>query len=406
MSVGSPPAPHKRVHLSPPDVGPSEREALLAAFDSGWIAPLGPQVDAFERVVAERAGRAGGAATSSGTAALHLALALVGVGPGDEVWLSSLTFVASATPVAWLGAEPVFIDSDAVTWNMDPELLADALARAAAIGKLPKALICVDIYGQCADYQRICALCERYGVTLIEDAAEALGASVHGRAAGSFGALAIVSFNGNKIITCSGGGMLVGDDLEQLTRARWLASQAREPAPHYQHEIAGYNYRLSNVLAGLGVAQVGRLDELIAKRRANFAHYVEGLSELPGLSFMPEPPGYASTRWLSVIELDAARFGVGPEQVRCALEAVNIEARPLWKPLHMQPLYAGKRCIGGEFSAALFERGLCLPSGSVLSHEDRVRVIEVVRGCHREARPQVASTRDAGRDAKIGEAPA
>jgi pyridoxal phosphate-dependent aminotransferase EpsN len=389
MPVGSGPAPSKRIHLSPPDVGPREREALLAAFDSGWIAPLGPQVDAFERVVAERCDRAGGAATSSGTAALHLALQLVGVGPGDEVWLSSLTFIASATPILWLGAAPVFIDSEASTWNLDPELLADALAKAASVGKLPKALIAVDIYGQCADYQRIVPICERYGVTLIEDAAEALGAKYREHAAGSFGQLAIISFNGNKIVTCGGGGMLVGDDLELLARARWLASQAREVAPHYQHEVAGYNYRLSNVLAGIGVAQVGRLDELITRRRANFAHYVEALAELPGISFMPEPSGHASTRWLSTILLDSERFGVGPEQVRLALEAVNIESRPLWKPLHLQPLFADAKTIGGALCADLFARGLCLPSGSSLTHQDRERVIEVVRACHREARPRV-----------------
>lgn len=382
--------PTKRIFLSPPDVGPSEREALLAAFDSGWIAPLGPQVDAFERIVAERTERRAGAATSSGTAALHLALQLAGVGAGDEVWLSTLTFVASATPIAWLGAEPVFIDSDAATWNLDPELLADALERAAAEDRLPRAVLAVDIYGQCADYARIAPLCERYGVTLIEDAAEALGARHHGRAAGSFGKLGVISFNGNKVVTCSGGGMLVGDDVELIARARWLASQAREAAPHYQHEVAGYNYRLSNILAGLGVAQVARLDELIARRRANFAHYVEALAELPGLSFMPEPDGFASTRWLSTIVLEPAKFGAGPEHIRVALEAVDIEARPLWKPLHLQPLYAGKRSIGGAFSAELFARGLCLPSGSSLSHADRERVIEVVRDCHRRAHVQVA----------------
>lgn len=383
-------APTKRIFLSPPDVGPSEREALLAAFDSGWIAPLGPQVDAFERIVAERTERRAGAATSSGTAALHLALQLAGVGAGDEVWLSTLTFVASATPIAWCGAEPVFIDSNAATWNLDPELLADALERAAAQDRLPRAVLAVDIYGQCADYARIAPLCERYGVTLIEDAAEALGARHHGRAAGSFGKLGVISFNGNKIVTCSGGGMLVGDDIELIARARWLASQAREAAPHYQHEVAGYNYRLSNILAGLGVAQVARLDELIARRRANFAHYVEALAELPGLSFMPEPDGFASTRWLSTIVLEPAKFGAGPEDIRVALEAVDIESRPLWKPLHLQPLYAGKRSIGGAFSAELFARGLCLPSGSSLSHADRERVIEVVRACHRRAHVQVA----------------
>jgi dTDP-4-amino-4,6-dideoxygalactose transaminase len=385
------PAQTERIHLSPPDVGPAEREALLAAFDSGWIAPLGPQVDAFERVVAARTERRAGAATSSGTAALHLALRLLGVGAGDEVWLSSLTFIASATPIAWLGAEPVFIDSDATSWNLDPELLANALDCAAAIDRLPKAVLVVDIYGQCASYAEISAACARHGVTLIEDAAEALGARYQGRAAGSFGALGLISFNGNKIATCGGGGMLVGDDVELIAKARWLASQAREPAPHYQHATDGYNYRLSNVLAGIGVAQVERLDQLVAARRGNFARYVEALGELPGISFMPEPQDRFSTRWLSTILIDAERFGAGPEQVRLALEAVNIESRPLWKPLHLQPLFAGKRRIGGQLCERLFEQGLCLPSGSNLRPEQRERVIEVIRDCHRAARPVVST---------------
>ncbi|WP_280523993.1 DegT/DnrJ/EryC1/StrS family aminotransferase [Enhygromyxa salina] len=370
-------------------MGPAEREALLSAFDSGWIAPLGPQVEAFERALAKRVGRSDAAATNSGTAALHLALRLLGVGPGDEVWLSTLTFVASATPITWLGAEPVFMDSEARTWNLDPELFAHALDCGAAIGRLPKAVIVVDIYGQCADYDPIVAACQRHGVALIEDAAESLGASYHGRPAGSFGELALVSFNGNKIATCGGGGMLVGDDPQVIARARWLASQAREDTAHYQHELGGYNYRLSNVLAGIGVAQVGRLDELVDHRRANFNHYAAELASLPGISFMPEPPGYRSTRWLTAVLLDSEQFGAGPEQVRLALDREGIESRPLWKPLHMQPLFARSRCIGGQFTEQLFARGLCLPSGSTLRGEDRDRVIQIIRACHRAARPQV-----------------
>lgn len=381
--------PPERIYLSPPDVGLAEREALLSAFDSGWIAPLGPQVDAFERALAKRVGRRDAAATNSGTAALHLALRLLGVGVGDEVWLSTLTFVASATPVTWLGAEPVFVDSEARTWNLDPELFAHALDCAATLGRLPKAVIVVDIYGQCADYDPIVAACQRHGVALIEDAAESLGASYKGRPAGSFGALALVSFNGNKIATCGGGGMLVGDDPELIARARWLASQAREDVAHYQHELCGYNYRLSNVLAGIGLAQVARLDELVDRRRANFAHYAATLGELPGIEFMPEPPGHRATRWLSALLVDRERFGVGPEHLRLALERQGIESRPLWKPLHMQPLFARNRCIGGQFTERLFERGLCLPSGSILRREDRERVIEVIRACYRAARPQV-----------------
>lgn len=392
MAVDSGRVSHlERIHLSPPDVGPAEREALLAAFDSGWIAPLGPSVEAFERAVASRTQRAAGAATSSGTAALHLALRLLGVQPGDEVWLSSLTFIASATPIAWLGAEPVFIDSDAASWNLDPELLAHALDAAATIDRLPKAVIVVDIYGQCASYAPILAACARHGVTVIEDAAEALGATYQGRAAGSFGALGLISFNGNKLATCGGGGMLVGDDVELVARARWLAAQAREPAPHYQHEVDGYNYRLSNILAGIGVAQVGRLDQLVAARRANFAHYVEAVAELPGITFMPQPPDRESTRWLTTILIDREQFGASPEEIRLALEAVNIESRPLWKPLHLQPLFARSRRIGGRVCEQLFERGLCLPSGSNLRPEQRERVIEVIRNCHRAARPSVAA---------------
>lgn len=379
-----------RVYLSPPDVGAAERDALASAFDSGWIAPLGPQVDAFEEALAARVQRRCGAATNSGTAALHLGLRLLGVGPGDAVWLSTLTFVASVSPVRWLGAEPVFVDSEARTWNLDPELLEQALAEAAARDRLPKVLIVVDIYGQCADWPRITAACERYGVAILEDAAEALGARVGGRPAGSFGALSAVSFNGNKIITCSGGGMLVGDDPELIERARWLASQAREPAPHYQHEQLGYNYRLSNLLAGVGLAQLGRLDALIAARRANYAHYAEALGALPGLQFMPEPEGFASTRWLSVLLVDPVRFGVDREALRVALAAENIEARPVWKPMHLQPVFASCRMIGSGVTDDLFARGLCLPSGSTLRADDRERVIAVFRELHRQARPQVA----------------
>jgi pyridoxal phosphate-dependent aminotransferase EpsN len=378
----------ERIYLSPPDVGALERESLLAAFDSGWIAPLGPQVDSFERVVAERVQRKAAAATASGTAALHLALRLLGVGPGDEVWVSSLTFIASAAPITQLGAEPVFIDSEARTWNLDPARLSDALERAAAIDRLPAAVIVVDLYGQCADYDPILAACSRHGVPVIEDAAEALGARWQGRAAGSFGALALLSFNGNKIATCGGGGMLAGDDPELIDRARWLASQAREPAPHYQHEQLGYNYRLSNVLAGLGLAQLQRLDELVARRRSNFADYLHELGELPGIAFMAEPRESFSNRWLSVMQVDHARFGAGPEAIRVALEREGIESRPVWKPLHLQPVFAGNRKIGGEVSERMFERGLCLPSGSTLTADDRARVIGVVRRCHADARPR------------------
>jgi pyridoxal phosphate-dependent aminotransferase EpsN len=379
----------QRIYLSPPDVTDIERQALLGAFDSGWIAPIGPQINSFEQALAERVERKAAAATVSGTAALHLALRLLDVGPGDEVWVSSLTFIASASPITWMGAEPVFLDSDARTWNMDPALLAEALARAAAIDRLPKAVIVVDLYGQCADWGPITAACSRYGVALIEDAAEALGARWQGRAAGSFGALALISFNGNKIATCGGGGMLVGDDPAQLERARWLASQAREPAAHYQHEQLGYNYRLSNILAGIGLAQVQRLDELVSRRRANFACYAESLGELAGVSFMPEPAESFSNRWLSVLLLDHTHADLQPEALRLAFEREGIEARPVWKPLHLQPVFAGNRRIGGEVCERLFERGLCLPSGSTLTADDRARVVDVVRRYHAQVHPRV-----------------
>lgn len=377
-----------RIHLSPPDVGAAERDALLAAFDSGWIAPLGPQVDAFEQAVARRAQQPSAAATASGTAALHLGLRLLGVGEGDEVWVSTATFVASVTPITWLGAKPVFIDSERYSWNLDPELLGVALARASTHDRLPKAVVVVDIYGQCADWDPIRSLCAAYGVPVVEDAAEALGASYHGQPGGSFGRLAVFSFNGNKIATCGGGGMLVGE-AEHMAKARWLAAQAREPVPHYQHETLGYNYRLSNVLAGLGLGQIARLEQLVEARRANFIRYVEGLAELPGLHFMPEPPGWRSTRWLSVVLIDAARFGLGPVALREALAAADIEARPVWKPMHLQPAFARCRSYGGEVAEELFARGLCLPSGSQLGAEGCRRVIEVIRAAHRQARPRL-----------------
>lgn len=374
-----------RIYLSPPDVGPTERDALMAAFDSGWIAPLGPQVDAFERAVADRVGRKGAAAMASGTAAIHLGLQLLGVGPGDEVWVSTATFVASVTPIVWLGATPVFVDSDRETWNLDPERLAAALDEAAAAGRLPKALVVVDIYGQCADWDPILSTCAQHGVAVFEDAAEALGASYRGRPAGSFGQLAAISFNGNKIATCGGGGMLVGDDLEQLAEARWLAAQARAPAPHYEHETLGYNYRLSNILAGLGLGQLSRLDDLVAARRDNLARYREGLGDLPGLAFMPEPDGWRSTRWLSVVLIDRDAFGLSPTQLREALAEADIEARPVWKPMHRQPAFAGSRAIGGEVADDLFARGLCLPSGSSLGAEGCRRVIDAIHEARRRA---------------------
>jgi pyridoxal phosphate-dependent aminotransferase EpsN len=356
-----------------------EIECVKDAFASNWIAPLGPMVDAFEREVAAYVGVGHAAALSSGTAALHLALILAGVTEGDEVLCSTLTFSASANAIRYVGASPVFIDSDEISWNMDPLLLEEELERAFKKGKPPKAVVAVDIYGQCADYGRIEPLCDRYGVTLIEDAAEALGATCGDRKAGRFGKMAALSFNGNKIITTSGGGMLLSDDETLIQRARFLATQARDPAPHYQHSTIGFNYRMSNILAAIGRGQLTALDERVATRRRIFETYAKELSGLPGLSFMPEAPYGRCNRWLTCIVVDLEAFGATREDIRLALEAENIESRPLWKPMHLQPVFAGHRVVGGHVSEELFEKGLCLPSGSNLAKEDQERVVEIVR---------------------------
>ena len=367
-----------RIYLSPPDMSAAEREALLRAFDSNWIAPLGPEVDAFERDLAARVGVADAAALSSGTAALHLALVLLEVGAGDEVWTSTLTFAATANAIRYVGATPVFIDSERETWNMDPELLSEALGGAAAVNRLPKAVVTVDLYGQCADYERISTVCRRYGVPIIEDAAEALGATYQGRPAGSFGKVGVLSFNGNKIITTSGGGALVSNDAVWMERARYLASQSRQPFPHYEHVEVGYNYRLSNLLAAVGRVQLSRLDELIERRRNINRTYRAALASIEGVEFLPEVAG--ENCWLSCILLDEMRLGVGTNEIREHLEAHNIEARPVWKPMHLQPLYRSCRIIGGGVAADLFARGLCLPSGSSLSAADQRRVLDEFLG--------------------------
>lgn len=352
---------------------------VAEAIASNWIAPTGPDVDALEREFAAAVGSAHAAATGSGTAALHLALRLAGVGPGDTVFVSTLTFVASVNPALYLGATPYFIDSERRSWNMDPALLEEALEAHARRGKLPKAVVLVHLYGQSADVAPIKAACDRYGVTLIEDAAEALGATYHGRAPGTFGPFGIYSFNGNKIITTSGGGMLVSEDGAAVARARKLASQAREPAPHYEHVEVGYNYRLSNVLAALGRVQLRRLEDCVAARRRVFGIYRDGFAELPGLSFMPEAPWGRCTRWLTCLTIDPEEFGTDRDAVIASLAAANIEARPVWKPMHQQPVFAGLGVAGGAVADDLFARGVCLPSGSALTAEQLVRVIGIVR---------------------------
>lgn len=368
-----------KVYLSPPHMGGLEQRFVAEAFASNWITPLGPHVDAFEREFCATIGAQHAAALSSGTAALHLALALLGVGPGDDVFVPTFTFVASVNPVAYLGAQPVFIDCESRSWNLDPELLAEALEAWFKAGRPPKAVLLAHLYGSTADLAPILDACDRFGVPLIEDAAEALGATYQGRAPGTFGRIGTFSFNGNKIITTAGGGMLVSEDAELVAHARKLATQARDAAPHYQHSEIGYNYRLSNVLAAIGRGQLHTLEDRVASRRRNFEFYVEALGDLPGIAFMPEPGWGRHTRWLTCLTIDPAEFGADRECLRLALEAENIEARPLWKPMHLQPVFASCQRVGGHVAEALFERGLCLPSGSSLTVTDRERVAAVVR---------------------------
>ena len=366
-------------------MGADEFELVREAFATNWIAPLGPQVDAFEREFAALVGSPHAAALSSGTAAVHLSLRLLGLKPGEEVFCSNLTFSASANPIVYEGGRPVFIDCERASWNMDPARLAEALADRSNKGRLPCAVMLVHLYGQSADIDAIAALCAQYGVTLIEDAAEALGATYKGIAPGTRGRMGIYSFNGNKIITTSGGGMLVSAEEALIKKARFLATQARDPAPHYQHSELGYNYRLSNVLAAIGRGQLRVLTDRVNARRANCEFYQKTFADLPGLEFMPEAPWGRSTRWLTCVLIDPRIFGADRETVRLALKAENIEARPVWKPMHLQPVFAGCAAFGGEVAEDLFTRGLCLPSGSNLSTDDLERVANAVRRCARAA---------------------
>ncbi len=367
-----------RIFLSPPDVGSEERQMLLDAFDSNWIAPIGPDIDAFEREVAERVGVGHAVALSSGTAALHLALLMAGVERGDEVLVPSFTFIASAAAVAYVGAHPVFVDCSPDSWNIDPALVEETLTERARLGRLPSAVITVDLYGETADYVALESVCEQYGVPLIEDSAEALGATYRSRASGSFGVAGIFSFNGNKIITTSGGGMLVTQSQDFAARVRHLATQAREPFPHYEHTTVGYNYRLSNLLAALGRAQLRRLDSHIQRRQRIDAAYTEALSDITGVSFMPRTKVGTSNYWLTCILIDRDAFGADREDVRLALEASDIESRPTWKPLHLQPTFAGVGLLGSGHCAKVFDQGLCLPTGSALTPADQSRIIDIV----------------------------
>lgn len=371
------------VYLSPPDIRANEIELVADALASNWVAPLGPHVDAFERELARQCGVADVAVLTSATAAIHLALLLAGVGPGDEVLGADLTFVASVNPLAYVGAVPILVDCDRATWTIDPVLVEETVAARARQGRVPKALIAVDLYGQCADYASLERISAEYGITLIEDAAQALGATAFGRPAGSFGDMSVLSFNGNKVITTGGGGALCTNDPAMARRARFLASQARDPAPHYEHSEIGFNYRMSNVAAAIGRGQLSSLDERVAARRSHHKAYVHALGDLPGIDFMPEAPYGFSSRWLTTIRIDADAFGATRDDVSHALDAADIESRPVFKPMHLQPLYRDAEIVGGAVSEAIFRDGLCLPSGSSLGAADRNRVIEIIAGLHR-----------------------
>ena len=360
-------------------MGDKEFEFVKEAFDTNWIAPVGPHEDLFEKEFCELTGSKYAVALSSGSTAIHLALILLNVQRDDEVICSTFTFSASAYPIVYQSATPIFVDSENATWNMDVQFLEEAILDRIKKGKTPKAVILVHLYGQSADIDPILKLCNEYDIPVIEDAAESVGAYYKGKHTGTLGKFGVFSFNGNKIITTSTGGMLVSDDEGLIQKARFLATQARDPAPHYQHSQIGYNYRLSNVLAGIGRGQLKVLEDRVKSRRANFEFYKEGLGRLPGIQFMPEAEFGRSNRWLTCLTVDPPKFGATREDVRLALESENIEARPVWKPLHLQPVFKDCPYYGTGFSEKIFDKGLCLPSGSNLSNEDLERVVDVIR---------------------------
>lgn len=371
----------QQILLSTPHMGSAEREYVEEAFQTNWIAPLGPNVDAFERELAAIVGSSHAAALSSGTAAIHLGLRLLGVGPGDRVFCSTLTFAASAFPIVYQGAVPVFIDSDATTWNMCPAALARAFEVAERTCRMPKAVVVVNLYGQSADMDPIMALCEHYGVPILEDAAESLGAKYKGRHSGTFGRIGVFSFNGNKIITTSGGGMLVSDEPALIEKARFLATQARDPALHYQHSEIGFNYRMSNILAGVGRGQLKVLGDRVASRREIFETYRSELADIDLLEWMPEPEWSFSNRWLTVATLHADA-PLSAADLICQLAGEMIEARPVWKPMHLQPVFEGCQLHtvwDAPVADSLFENGICLPSGSNMTATQLERVIVTLR---------------------------
>jgi len=385
-------------------MGGKEMAFIQKAFRCNYIAPLGPQVDAFEREFAEYTGIPHCLAVSSGTAAMHLALRVLDVGPRDDVMASTLTFIGGVSPAVFQGANLTFVDSERASWNIDPDLLDEALKVSKKRGKLPKAVIPTDLFGQCCDYERILAICDSYGVPVVMDAAEAVGAR-YKRAegtgaqarraswahAGAGAEMSVFSFNGNKIITTGGGGMLASQDKSLIAQARKLSQQAREARPYYEHKEIGYNYRMSNILAAIGLGQLRALDKRIKRKREIFEHYEKFLKGIEGIEFMPQAPYSRCTRWLTVILIDAGTFGADREAVRLALEAKNIEARPVWKPMHLQPVFQGRtKVVGGKVAEDIFLRGLCLPSGTNLSRKDLDRVIKIIAGC-RKKRPVKSS---------------
>lgn len=379
LKIGS----KNRILLSAPHMTGSEMIYIKEAFESNWIAPLGPNVDAFEKEIASYVGVKEAVALSSGTAAIHLALSLLNVQKGDIVFCSSLTFVATANPILYQGSTPVFIDSEPDTWNMSPIALKEAFKDAVKVNRLPKAVIIVNLYGQPAKMDELLTICKRYEVPIIEDAAESLGSLYKGKASGTFGEFGIFSFNGNKIITTSGGGMLISNNIDALKKARFLATQARDPAPHYEHSEIGYNYRLSNVLAGIGRSQLEVLNKRVKKRRDIFEYYKQELSCLDSVTFMPELEDTLSNRWLTSLTINERKAGVTIAELLGYLEEENIEARPVWKPLHLQPLFKNYKYYSHSneesVSEKLFLKGICLPSGSNLTLEDQIRVIECIK---------------------------
>ena len=369
---------NEKIWLSSPHMGGTEQKYVNEAFATNWIAPLGPHVNGFEQDLATYTGAKYASALSSGTAALHLALVMLGVEPGDEVICQTMTFSASANPILYLKATPIFVGSERDTWNMCPVMLREAIEDRLRLGKKPKAIIPVHLYGMPAKMEEIMAVANEFDIPVIEDAAEALGSSVNGKAMGTFGLMGVLSFNGNKIITTSGGGALLSDEEKFIVKSRFLATQARDDAPHYQHSELGYNYRMSNVCAAIGRGQMEVLDSHMAARRANFAFYKNALAAYQGFSFLEEPEGFISNRWLSAVLIDKELLGVNREQIASALAAVNIESRPLWKPMHLQPIFEKYPFYGAGVASELFDKGLCLPSGSNLTEVELNRVVTAI----------------------------